>query len=232
MVALHFDCRFRHAAGFALDVRFKMGGGLTALFGPSGSGKTTTLNLIAGLLQPDEGVIRLDGRVLVDCAAGVWLPPEQRGIGYVFQDHLLFPHLSVRDNLLFGHGRPSSRPMDLDHVVKVLKIGELLSRQPATLSGGQRQRVALGRALLRGPELLLMDEPLASLDEGLKDRILTYLERVLQEWRIPVLLVSHDRDSVRRMADEVVMIDRGQVVAVGEPAGLLGQDRLDPSRGS
>jgi len=221
MAELHFDCRFRHTSGFQLDLRFEAGGRLTALFGPSGSGKTTTLNLIAGLLRPDAGTIRLGSRVLVDRASGVCLPPEQRGIGYVFQDHLLFPHLSISDNLLFGHGRRSSRPMDLDRVVNVLEIGELLSRRPATLSGGQRQRVALGRALLRGPELLLMDEPLASLDEGLKDRILTYLERVFAEWRIPVLLVSHDHVHVQRIADWVVVIEAGKAIAAGQTTEIL-----------
>jgi len=230
MVELHFDCRFRHAAGFELELRFETGDGVTALFGPSGSGKTTTLNLIAGLLRPDRGTIRLGSRVLVDQSAHVFRPPEQRGIGYVFQDHLLFPHLSIRDNLLFGHGRRSSRPMDLDRVVKVLEIGDLLSRRPTTLSGGQRQRVALGRALLRGPELLLMDEPLASLDEGLKDRILTYLERALAEWRIPVLLVSHDQAHVRRIADRVVMIEAGKGIASGPTEETLNRVMNRPVR--
>src|SRR5262245_23360765 len=221
MVELHFDCRFRHAAGFELALRFQTGDGVTALFGPSGSGKTTTLNLVAGLLRPDGGSIRLGSRVLLDRAAGVFLPPEQRGIGYVFQDHQLFPHLSVRNNLLFGHGRRSSRPMDLDRVVKVLEIGELLLRRPATLSGGQRQRVALARALLRGPDLLLMVEPLPSRDEPLQDGILTYLERALAEWRIPTLLVSHDQANVRRIADRVVVIESGKAIAAGPTAETL-----------
>jgi molybdate transport system ATP-binding protein len=222
MAELHFDCRFRHASGFELALRFQTGEGVTALFGPSGSGKTTTLDLIAGLLRPEAGGISLGDRVLVDRGAGVFLPPDQRGIGYVFQDHLLFPHLSVRANLLFGHGRRSSRPMKLERVVEVLEIGDLLSRRPMTLSGGQRQRVALGRALLRGPELLLMDEPLASLDEGLKGRILTYLARAVAEWRIPVLFVSHDQAHVRQVADRVVVIEAGKVIAEGPPAEALG----------
>jgi molybdate transport system ATP-binding protein len=213
MAELRFDCRFRRSSGFELDVRFEMGEGVTALLGPSGSGKTTTLDLIAGLLQPDAGSIRLGDQVLADRKAGVFLPPEQRGIGYVFQDHLLFPHLTIRDNLLFGHGRRSSRAMVFDHVVKMLEIADLLARFPSTLSGGQRQRVALGRALLRGPELLLMDEPLASLDKALTDRILIYLERALHEWRIPVLLVSHDLAHARRMASQVVAIESGKVVS-------------------
>jgi molybdate transport system ATP-binding protein len=226
MAELSFDCRFRHASAFELDLRFQMSDGVTALFGPSGSGKTTTLNLIGGLLRPDAGTIRLGDRVLVDRAAAIFLPPEQRGIGHVFQDHLLFPHLSIRSNLLFGYGRRSSRPMDFDRVVTVLEIGDLLPRRPGTLSGGQSQRVALGRALLRGPDLLLLDEPLASLDEGLKGRILTYLERVLAEWHIPTILVSHDRSFVRRIAGQVVVIEAGRLIAAGPTAETL--DRSVP----
>lgn len=210
MTGLSFECRFRYTAGFQLDLSFEADAGVTALVGPSGSGKTTTLNLIAGLLRPDAGTIRLGGRVLVECDTGAWLPPERRGVGYVFQDHLLFPHLSVRDNLLFGHGRRSSRPVDVDRIIRALEIGDLLPRRPGTLSGGERQRVALGRALLRGPELLLMDEPLASVDEGLEGRLLAYLERALAEYRIPVLLVSHDQAQVRRLADRLVMIEGGK----------------------
>src|SRR5206468_3923876 len=127
-------------------------------------------------------------------------PPERRRIGVVFQDHLLFPHMTVEENLRFGLGRPSSRAIDMKRVVEILEIGELLPRQPHTLSGGQQQRVALGRAILRGPELLLMDEPLTALDEGLKDRVLGYLERAVAEWRIPTLFVSHDQADVRRLA--------------------------------
>jgi molybdate transport system ATP-binding protein len=231
MAELHFDCRFHYPAGFALAVCFETGAGVTALFGPSGSGKTTILNLIAGLLRPDAGGIRLRNRVLVDCQSRVFLPPEQRRIGYVFQDHLLFPHLSVQQNLLFGHGRRSSRPMDLERVVRVLEIGDLLSRRPDTLSGGQRQRVALGRALLRGPELLLMDEPLAALDAELKGRILTYLERVIAEWRIPILFVSHDQGDVRRLADSVVVIEAGKALATGPTQATLEQVQIkNPSR--
>lgn len=221
MAELHFDCRFRHASGFELALRFETGEGVTALFGPSGSGKSTALGLTAGLLRPDAGTIRLGERVLVDRAAGVFVPPERRRVGCVFQDHLLFPHLSVRRNLLFGHARRTSRPMDFDRVVRVLEVGDLLSRRPDTLSGGQRQRVALGRALLRGPELLLLDEPLASLDQGLKDRLLTYLERAKAEWNIPTLFVSHDRADVLRLADRVVMIEAGKALASGPAREVL-----------
>jgi molybdate transport system ATP-binding protein len=218
---LHFDCRLRYASGFLLEARFEAGDGVTALFGPSGSGKTSVLNLIAGVARPDSGVIRLDGRTLVDSTARVFLPPERRCIGVVFQDQLLFPHLSVRQNLRFGQGRRGARAMDPDRVAEVLEIGDLLDRRPKTLSGGQRQRVALGRALLRGPDLLLMDEPLAALDAELKNRVLVYLERALAEWRIPTVFVSHDEADVRRLADAVVVLAAGRVVAAGPTAATL-----------
>jgi molybdate transport system ATP-binding protein len=209
---LHFDVRFRFGSGFELDAKFEAGHGVTALSGPSGSGKTTILALIAGVLSPRDGLIRLGDRTLVDTRAGVFLPPEKRCIGIVFQDHLLFPHLTVRKNLLFGKGRHNSRPIDLGRVIEILEIGTFLERSPDTLSGGQRQRVALGRAILRGPELLLMDEPLAALDQALKERILTYLERALAEWHIPTILVSHEVADVKRLKDKVVTIDAGKAI--------------------
>src|SRR5262249_52865156 len=193
MSRLVFACRHRSPSGFVLDARFEAGDGTTALFGPSGSGKSTVLGLVAGILRPQSGVIRLADRVLVDTAAGVCLPPERRRLGLVFQDHLLFPHLTVAQNLRYGQRRRPARRIDFSRGVDILEVGGLLDRSPATLSGGQRQRVALGRALLRGPELLLMDEPLTALDEKLKERILTYLERAVGEWHIPTLFVSHDQ---------------------------------------
>jgi molybdate transport system ATP-binding protein len=221
MGQLHFDCRLRYEGGFELDARFEAGDGVTSLFGPSGGGKSSTLALIAGTLRPRDGTIRLGDRTLVDTHRGIFLPPERRRIGVAFQDHLLFPHLTVRQNLRFGHGRRFARPMDFDRVMTVLEIGSLLDRRPETLSGGQRQRVALGRALLRGPELLLMDEPLGGVDEALKDRILTYLERAVAEWHVPTLFVSHDQVDVRRLADRVVVIEGGKVVAHGLTADVL-----------
>jgi molybdate transport system ATP-binding protein len=222
MARLEFDCRLRYPSGFVLEGRFESGDGVTALFGPSGAGKSTVLGLIAGVLRPDAGTIRLSGRTLVDRAAGVLLPPERRQVGVVFQEHLLFPHLSVRENLCFGLGRRSARPMSFDRVSEVLELSDLLERRPAALSGGQRQRVALGRALLRGPELLLMDEPLTAVDEALKERILTYLERAVAEWHVPTLFVSHDQADVRRLAENVVLIEAGQVLYVGPTAEALG----------
>jgi molybdate transport system ATP-binding protein len=221
MTRLHFDCQLRYHSGFELSVQFEAGDGVTALFGPSGSGKTTILNLIAGALRPHTGTIRVDDRTLVDTRSRVFLPPEQRRVGVVFQDALLFPHLTVRQNLLFGHQRRGARRMELGRVAAILEIGELFERRPESLSGGERQRVALGRALLRGPELLLMDEPLAALDKGLRDRIVTYLERALAEWRVPTLFVSHDGDGVRRLAEKVVLIEGGRAVAQGTTAEIL-----------
>jgi molybdate transport system ATP-binding protein len=149
------------------------------------------------------------------------MPPEHRRVAVVFQDHLLFPHLSIRQNLLFGARRSSSQPMNFDRVVEILEIGSLLNRAPQTLSGGQCQRVALGRAILRGPELLLMDEPLTGLEEGLKDRILTYLERAIEQWHIPTIFVSHDQADVRRLAEYVVVLESGKVLDVGPTAATL-----------
>jgi molybdate transport system ATP-binding protein len=212
MGGLHFDAQLRYDSGFELDARFEIGSGVTALFGHSGSGKSTVLGLIAGILRPQNGSIQLGDRILVDTQRRVFVPPEKRRIGIVFQDHLLFPHLTVRKNLLFGHGRKGARAIELQRVVETFEIGDLLDRLPGTLSGGQRQRVSLGRAILRGPEMLLLDEPFAALERGLKDRILAYLTKAVTEWQIPTLFVSHDRADVQRLADKRVVIAHGRIV--------------------
>ncbi len=219
MALLSLDCRHRFAGGFELDIRFEVSHRFTALFGPSGSGKTSLLSAIAGFLRPDAGRVQLADRTLLDTAAGVFLPPEKRSVGVVFQDGLLFPHLTVEGNLRYGlrHRRVRRQSVELARVAEVLEIGQLLRRYPAGLSGGERQRVALGRALLSGPELLLMDEPLASLDAPLKARILAYLERVVAEWDVPTLFVTHGQAEVRRAADWVVVVDRGRLVGSGTP---------------
>jgi molybdate transport system ATP-binding protein len=211
MARLTVDVRFGYGSGFQFDAKFSAGDGVTAVVGPSGSGKSTLLHLIAGVLRPREGTITLNGRTLADTRSGIDLPPEQRRVGMVFQDHLLFPHMTVRKNLTFGMRRRSSRPIALEKVVEVLEIGDLLNRAPSTLSGGQRQRVAVGRALLRGPELLLLDEPLAALDQRLKDRVLDYLQRAIKEWDVPTLLVCHERHDVSKIADFVKTVEAGRI---------------------
>jgi len=212
MFRLSVDIRFRHESGFAIDAKFDAGDGVTALVGPSGSGKSTLLHLIAGMLRPEDGFIQLGARTLVDTKAGISLVPEKRLVGIVFQDHLLFPHMTVRKNLRFGIGRHGCRSIAFDKVIDILEIGDLLDRAPATLSGGQRQRVAVARALLHGPDLLLLDEPLAALDEALKDRVLDYLKRTFEEWRIPTLFVCHDKQDVDRIADHVICINSGRII--------------------
>ena len=223
MSLLEFNCRLHYPSGFQLDAAFTTEHAVTAIYGPSGSGKTTILSIIAGLRRPREGLVRLRERVLENSAAGVHLAPEARRIGYVFQDHLLFPHLRVRNNLLYGWKRrlPGANTVEFDHVVEVLELATLLDRLPYTLSGGQRQRVALGRALLRGPELLLLDEPLASLDAALKDRVLSYVEKALQEWHIPALYVTHDRGEVMRLAQWVICLEGGRIRGQGTPVEAL-----------
>jgi molybdate transport system ATP-binding protein len=190
----------------------------TAIFGPSGAGKTSLLNIIAGLLRPDQGEIVLDGEVLLSTERGISMPPEARRIGYVFQDDLLFPHLSVRQNLCYGRDllAPSGRRFQLDRIVELLEIGQLLHRHPHGLSGGERQRVALGRALLASPRLLLMDEPLASLDQGLKSRIIPYLRHIRSDLGIPILYVSHSVAEILELTGQVIVLRQGQVVAHGD----------------
>jgi molybdate transport system ATP-binding protein len=192
----------RIAAAFVAPER------LVALFGPSGAGKTSVLDAVAGLLRPKRGRIAVGEAVLFDSERRIDLPPERRACGYVFQDGRLFPHRSVRDNLLFGWrlATPERRWMTIDEAVDFLGIGHLLARMPRTLSGGEAQRVAIGRALLRGPRFLLMDEPLSSLDSGRREEIMAVIERIRDELRLPILYVSHDRAEVDRLADTVIPI--------------------------
>jgi len=207
----------KRLGAFTLTARFQAPGGVTALFGPSGAGKTSVVNMIAGLLRPDRGTIALDEEILFDATAGVDVPPHRRRIGYVFQEGRLFPHLDVRQNLDYGR-RMSGQPRDakiFEHVVSMLDIGHLLERRPRLLSGGERQRVAIGRALLMQPRLLLLDEPLASLDAARKREILPYLLRLRDEARVPMVYVSHTAAELRRIASRVVRLDAGHVVSCG-----------------
>ena len=192
-----------------VELRFAAPGGIAALFGPSGAGKTSVLDAVAGLVRPRRGRIAVGGQVLFDSEAGIDLPPESRACGYVFQDLRLFPHLKVRDNLLFGWrlATAARRWMGLDEACGFLGIGDLLDRQVRNLSGGEAQRVAIGRALLSSPRFLLMDEPLTSLDAPRREEIIAVIERIRSELALPILLVSHDRAEVDRLADVVVPVE-------------------------
>jgi molybdate transport system ATP-binding protein len=202
---------------FTIEAKFASEGGVTGLFGASGAGKTSLINMIAGLLRPDRGTIAIDGDTLDDTAARVHVPAHRRRIGYVFQDARLFPHLNVRQNLDYGRrmNRLAENLAERARVTDLLDIGSLLDRRPGQLSGGERQRVALGRALLARPRLLLLDEPLGSLDEERKVEILPYLVRLRDEAGIPMVYVSHDAGELRQLATRIVMLRRGRVTAFG-----------------
>jgi molybdate transport system ATP-binding protein len=203
----------KHLGAFALEAEFASDGGVTALFGRSGSGKTSVLNAVAGLLRPERGRIALDGEPMFDASAGVDVAAHRRRIGYVFQEGRLLPHLTVRQNLLFGRRfKRGPDAVTLDRVTGLLGLAELLERRPHDLSGGEKQRVAIGRALLAHPRLLLMDEPLAALDAPRKSEILYYVERLRDELRVPIVYVSHSLDEVVRLADTVVVMSEGRVL--------------------
>ncbi len=209
---LSFDFELRRG-DFELRAAAELGSGATGVFGPSGCGKSTLLAVIAGLLKPQRGTLRLDGELLVDTAAGLFVPAWQRYVALVFQDGQLFPHLSASENLLYGYRRRDAgqRRFELGAVLDLLELGALVDRRPAQLSGGERQRVALGRALLCSPRMLLLDEPLASLDERLKAQILPFLERVKSETGIPLLYVSHVRSEIEYLCDRVLTLEAGRL---------------------
>jgi molybdate transport system ATP-binding protein len=214
MLSLHVEKRL---GDFAVAAAFEAAGPVTALFGASGSGKTSIINMIAGLIAPDRGRIELDGEPLFDAARGIDVPAHRRGIGYVFQEGRLFPHLTVRGNLDYGRwmrGLPRN-PSENARIVELLGIGHLLDRRPGALSGGERQRVAIGRALLMRPRLLLLDEPLASLDRARKVEIMTYLVRLRDAAGVPMIYVAHQAEELRRIATQVVAIEGGAVRAAG-----------------
>jgi len=217
---LELDLSFARGS-FRLEMQLTLSRAVSAIHGPSGSGKTTLLDLVAGLLRPERGWIRLDGETLFDARAGIDLPPERRRLGYLFQEGRLFPHLSVEGNLRYGLRRRRGNGPDLAAVADVLELSELLGRSPDRLSGGEKQRVALGRALLSNPRLLVLDEPLASLDGDLKERILPFLGRTVERFDIPMLYVSHFPQEVLHLADEVVLFEAGGLRAQGDPRRLL-----------
>ena len=202
---------------FVLDAKIESAGLVTGLFGPSGAGKTSLVNVIAGLLTPDRGTLTLDGRTLDDAGSHLHVPPHLRRIGYVFQEARLFPHVNVRQNLDYGRRMNGLDPdaAGEKHAIELLDIGHLLDRRPAQLSGGERQRIALGRALFAKPRLLLLDEPLGSLDDERKDEILPFLIRLRDEAKVPMVYVSHDAEELRQLATGAVMLKRGKVVAQG-----------------
>ncbi|WLS09545.1 molybdenum ABC transporter ATP-binding protein [Shinella sumterensis] len=226
-MSLVVDIRHRLGA-FSLEAAFSSDGGVTALFGRSGSGKTSLIRIIAGLTRPADGCVQLDGDVLVDAAARRFVPPHRRRFGYVFQEARLFPHLTVRRNLDYGRwfAPKGARAENPARIIDLLGIGSLLDRQPAHLSGGEKQRVAIGRALLSSPRLLLMDEPLAALDDERKAEILPYLERLRDEVGIPIVYVSHSVAEVARLADTVVLMAAGRIEAIGPASDVLGGPRL------
>ena len=222
-MTLSIQVRHRYP-GFEIDVDVAAPPGVTVLFGPSGSGKTTLINAVAGLLRPETGRIAAGDWVLLDTDRRLCLPPHRRRIGCVFQDARLFPHLTIRQNLLYGRwfAPRDGRTESLGDVVEMLGIGHLLNRRPGALSGGEKQRVAIGRALLAGPRLILADEPLAALDEARRAEILPYFERLRDTLSVPILYVSHASAEVARLATTVIALREGRVVASGPPAAVLG----------
>lgn len=223
-----------HRVGdLSIEVAFEASAHVTALFGRSGAGKTSLVNIIAGLVRPDDGHIEVDGNVLFDNAQRINVPTHKRRIGYVFQEGRLFPHLTVRHNLLYGWkpGADTAHYVQPDHVIQLLGLEQLLKRYPSDLSGGEKQRVAIGRALLSNPRLLLLDEPLAALDAQRKDEILRYLRLLRDETRIPMVYVSHAVEEVLRLADQVVLLASGRVVSSGSVEAVMGRPDLAAAAG-
>jgi molybdate transport system ATP-binding protein len=216
-----FDVAIQKKLGdFSLNVRFESFSPVTALFGPSGSGKTSVANAISGLLQPDAGRIAVGGKLLFDAVHRTNIPVHRRKMRVVFQESRLFPHLTVKQNLLYGRWLAGKRNgHDIIEVVRMLGLEHLLSRRPRTLSGGERQRVAIGRALLADPAALLLDEPLASLDKARKQEIFPYLEKLVAAAKVPILYISHLPEEIERLAQTVVVLDQGRVKSVGPKIG-------------
>lgn len=229
---MSIEVSLRHRFGpFALDTDFRIETrGVTALFGPSGSGKTTVINGIAGLLRPDHGRIAIDGEVLLDTNAQIFVPARLRRVGYVFQDSRLFPHLTIEHNLRFGARRAPHGSVlpDFSDIVDLLGLASVLERKPGSLSGGEKSRVALGRALLSGARILLLDEPLAALDAKRKDEIIPWLERLGDSVRLPMVYVTHSMEEVSRLAENLIVLGDGKIMASGSVFDLLPDPALGP----
>jgi molybdate transport system ATP-binding protein len=217
-------CVKKRNGQFQIDAAFAFKQtGVTAIIGESGAGKTSVINMVAGLMRPDHGHIIINGRTLFDSETGCFMPPEKRHIGYIFQDGRLFPHLSVKHNLTYGMNliARQDRFINIDQVVDLLGIGHLLKRMPSNLSGGEKQRVAIGRAILTSPQFLLMDEPLASLDEARKSDVLPFIAKLTREFQIPILYVSHSLNEVLNLADTIVILNAGRVISYGDTDEVL-----------
>lgn len=214
-MSLEVDAKTR-LGDFTLNAAFATDGRITALFGPSGAGKTSLINVIAGLIRPEEGRVAVDRTVLLDTERGIDVPAHKRRIGYVFQEGRLFPHLTVRQNLLYGHwfAPHGLRQTSFDEVTELLDLSPLLHRGTLQLSGGEKQRVAIGRALLSSPRLLILDEPLSSLDEARKQEVMPFLERLRDHARMPIVYVSHAVGEVERLANTMVLMDAGRVTGI------------------
>lgn len=218
------EVAIRHRQGaFLLDVAFTAGKGVTALFGPSGAGKSSIVHVLAGLTRPEQGRVVLEGRVVLDTDKDLFVPPEKRRAGLVFQEARLFPHMDVETNLLFGWRRMGRRAdqAEIARVIQLLGLEKLLKRSPRHLSGGEKSRVALGRALLAMPDILLLDEPLANLDQERRAEILPWLERLRDLARVPIFYISHSLEEVARLADQVVLLDKGKITALGSVFEVL-----------
>ncbi len=213
---------------FDLEANFALDNPVTGLFGASGSGKSTLLSLIAGLANPDKGWLKLSDSHLFHSTKKINIPPDKRNIGVVFQDSQLFPHLPVNKNLLYGYKRieKKQRRFEIQEIVDLLEIGHLLKKRPAQLSGGEKQRVGLGRALLASPRFLLLDEPLAALDQGLKEQILPFLKRVKDELELPMVYISHSMDEILHLTDHLVVINNGRILGTGHFYDVLGENGI------
>ena len=206
---IQFDCRFRYGRGpFDFKFKFESDARITAIAGPSGCGKTTLLNLVAGLLRPTAGMIQMNDQTFVDTRANIWQRPEGRRLGYLFQDNCLFPHKTVRQNIEYGYYRTAQKKLSLDPVLQTLELEPILDRYPGEISGGQAQRVALARGILTSPQLLLLDEPLTSVEPELKSRISEFIVRAIHEFEIPTLIVSHHAELITQLSAHVIRLER------------------------